>query len=105
MDASLGHSHANKHSGCPCPCGGRTVMRRGGSGGLRGTAVARWRAGKVGRLADKVEGLGTCSLLGALTARPRVPWSARPERVYCRQRAHLAAGLVHWGLSRRSNLV
>ena len=105
MDASLGPSHANEHSGCPCSAGGRTVVRRGGSGGLRGTAVVRWRAGKVGRLADKVEGLGTCSLLGALVARPRVPRSARPERVFCRQRACPTAGLVHWGLSRRSNFV
>ena len=105
LDAGLVQARADKYSDDPCTDGGRTVGVRVDSGELRGTAVARWRAGRVVRLADKAAGLGTRGTPGALTARPRVPWSACLERVYCRQRACQLCAHVLWGLSLCSNLV
>ena len=106
---SRGSSHGSSarvhNSGGQCARGGRIVRLRVVSGELRGAAVARWRAGRVGRRVDKVAGLGTRRALGAPTARPRVPWSACPERANCRQRGCRMDALVHWGLSWRSNLV
>ena len=105
LDVVLVQARADKYSDDPCTGGGRTVGVRVDSGELRGTAVARWCAGRVVKLADKAAGLGTRGTPGALTARPRVPWSACPEHAYCRQRACMVDALVHWGLSWCSNLV
>ena len=99
LEVGLAQARANKHSGGPCTCGGRTVELRGDSGEPRGTAMAKCRAGRVVKLADKVAGLGARGVPGALTARPRVPWSACPEHAYCRQRACKVDALVHWGVS------
>jgi hypothetical protein len=101
-ETAAGQTLVRSNRDHPCARGGRTVEVLGASGELRGAVVVRCRPERVGRLADKGARLGARGARGALTARPRVPRSTRPERANCRQRACLRDALVQWGLSWRS---